>query len=370
MIRNGMPLAQLNTPALLIDLKRVEANLARGITVANAAGVALRPHTKTHKSPYFARRQLMAGAHGLTVAKVSEAEVFAEAGFDDLFIANTIYGAEKARRVRRLAERVSLAVGVDHIEQVRAFSHAMERAGAPLAVMIEVDTGARRGGVDPQEAAALAGAVAGLPGLAVKGVYTYEGYTYSAPDRAALVATERQAQAVLIAAGQAVGEAAGVVPVISAGSTPGLLSGAGYLPGITEIRPGTYIFLDAAQADLAGGLEHCAATVLATVVSRPRPDRAILDAGSKALTSDVRAGGVCKTTGHGLLPDFGLVIARLSEEHGVIEGPGVERLAVGQKVRVVPNHICPVVNLFNEMVLIRDGLVVDVLPVAARGRLQ
>jgi D-serine deaminase-like pyridoxal phosphate-dependent protein len=366
----GKLVNQLDTPVLVIDLDRVEANLRRGAAIASAAGVSLRPHTKTHKSPYFARLQVEHGARGLTAAKVGEAEVLAGAGFDDLLIANTVVGEEKARRVRRLADRITLAVGVDHLEQARTFSHAMAGAERPLGVMIEVDTGARRGGVAEAEAGALARAVADLPGLAVTGVYTYEGYTYSAPDRRALVEAALQGQTRLIEAGRAVGVAAGITPVISAGSTPGLLSGAGYLPGITEIRPGTYIFLDAAQAELAGGLDQCAAYVLATVVSLPAPGRAILDAGSKSLTSDTRSAGVCRTAGYGVLPEYGLTLARLSEEHGVIEGPGVEALRVGQKVRVIPNHICPVVNLFSRMVLSRGDTVEDVLQVAARGLVQ
>jgi len=371
MIKPGTPIGDLETPAVIIDLDRVEANLRNAADLAAAAGVALRPHTKTHKSSYFARRQLARGACGLTVAKVGEAEVLADAGLTDIFIANTVYGAEKARRIRALSERITLSVGVDHIEQARVFSEAMAGAASPLSVTIEVDTGSRRGGVAPSEAVALAQAVAVLPGLSVRGVYTYEGYTYSAPNLDALVAVQRQAQAVFVQTGQAVGLALGIErPVISAGSTPGLLSGAGYLPGITEIRPGTYIFLDAAQAPLAGGLEHCAAWVLATVVSRPTAGRAILDTGSKSLTSDTRAAGVCKTQGHGLLVDFGLSLARLSEEHGVIEAEGAARLKVGQKVRVLPNHICPVVNLFNEVIAIRNGMVEVVLPVEARGRLQ
>jgi D-serine deaminase-like pyridoxal phosphate-dependent protein len=261
-------------------------------------------------------------------------------------------------------------VGVDHLEQARMLSEAMAGAPSPLGVMIEVDTGGHRGGVARPDAGALARAVAELPGLQVRGVYTYEGYTYSAPDLATLREVALKGQSMLISAGQDVGEAVGVAPVISAGSTPGLLSGAGYLPGITEIRPGTYIFLDAAQAGLAGGLEHCAAAVLATVVSRPQPGRAILDTGSKSLTSDVRATGVCRTVGHGVLPAYGLHVDRLSEEHGVIEGPGADQLVVGQKVLVIPNHICPVVNLFNEVVLMRQGVVEATLPVAARGHLQ
>lgn len=364
---NALP---VETPAVLIDLDRAEANLRRGAAIAVEAGVSLRPHTKTHKSPYFARQQLALGARGLTVAKVSEAEVMADAGFDDLFIASTPYGADRAARIRRLAARLTLTVGVDHLEQARLLSGAMAGSALPLGIMVEVETGGRRGGVTPDAAGVLAAEIMRLPGLAITGVYTYEGYTYSAPDREALAAVARRGQEQLIAAGQAVGAVAGIEPVVSAGSTPGLFSGMPYLPGITEIRPGTYIFLDAAQAALAGGLEHCAAFVLATVVSRPRPDRAILDTGSKALTSDTRAAGLCRTEGHGVLPDYGLTIARLSEEHGVVEGPGAEVLQVGQRVRVIPNHICPVVNLFDEVVALRGGRVEAILPVAARGRLQ
>ena len=364
MIRPGTPVQALDTPALIVDLDRVEANLRRGAAVAAAAGVALRPHTKTHKSPYFAQRQLAHGAAGITVAKVSEAEVMAEAGLTDIFIANTIFGRDKAERAAALAARVRLAVGVDHLEQARALSAAMAGAARPLDVMIEVDTGSRRGGVAPEDAPALAREVAALPGLSVRGIYTYEGYTYEAADRDALAAVLRQAQAVMVELGDRLRELLGIDPAVSVGSTPGLLSGAGYRKGITEIRPGTYIFLDAAQAALAGGLDRCAAWVLATVVSRPGPDRAVLDTGSKSLTTDARPRGVCRTSGCGLLPDHGLTIARVSEEHGVVEGDGVER------VRVVPNHICPVVNLFDEVVAVRGGVVEMVLPVAARGRLQ
>jgi D-serine deaminase-like pyridoxal phosphate-dependent protein len=355
---------------MIIDLDQVERNLQRGAAIAAQLGAALRPHTKTHKSPYFAQRQLAHGARGLTVAKVGEAEVLAEAGLDDLFLANTVFGLHKAERVRRLADRITFIVGVDHVEQARAFSRAMAGAERALPVMIEVDTGSRRGGVAPDEAVGLARMVADLPGLAVRGVYTYEGYTYGASDREQLVSSHREAQRSLIRTGEALGAALGITPVISAGSTPGFLSGAPYLPEITEIRPGTYIFNDAAQAALAGGPEHCAAFLLATVVSRPSHDRAILDTGSKSLTSDLRTTGVCKTNGHGLLVDWGLTIARISEEHGVVEGPGVERLTVGQKVRVVPNHICPAINLFNEVTCVRGGIVERVLPVAARGLLQ
>lgn len=370
MIRPGTPVEALDTPSLIIDLDRVEANLRSGAEIAAASGVALRPHTKTHKSPYFAQRQLAHGAAGITVAKVTEAEVMADAGLTDIFIANTLFGQAKAERAAALAARVRLAVGVDHIEQARALSGAMAGAARPLDVMIEVDTGSRRGGISPADAPALAQEVHALPGLSVRGIYTYEGYTYEAADREELAAVQRAAQDVMVRLGDGLRELLGIDPVVSVGSTPGLLSGAGYRKGITEIRPGTYIFLDAAQAALAGGVESCAAHVLATVVSRPGPDRAVLDTGSKSLTSDTRSSGICRTAGYGLLPDFGLTIARVSEEHGVIEGEGVERLRIGEKVRVLPNHICPVVNLFDEVIGVRGGVVELVLPVAARGRLK
>jgi D-serine deaminase-like pyridoxal phosphate-dependent protein len=370
MIRPGTMIEALDTPVVLIDLDKVEANLRRGAQIAAASGVSLRPHTKTHKSPYFAGRQLAHGAQGITVAKVGEAEVMAQAGQTDIFIANTIFGATKAERVAALVAQVRMAVGVDHLEQARGLSAAMSGAPRPLEIMIEVDTGSHRGGVDAAEVVALAQAVAALPGLLVRGIYTYEGYTAGAADAGALAAIQHEAQESMVRLGGDLGTALGIRPVISVGSTPGLLSGAGYRQGITEIRPGTYIYLDASLTGLAGGQDHCAAHVLATVVSRPGPGRAVLDAGSKSLTSDTRPSGLGKTQGNGLLVDYGLTIARLSEEHGVVEGEGADRLSIGQKVRVLPNHICPVINLFDEVVAVRNGQVEMVLPVAARGRLQ
>jgi D-serine deaminase-like pyridoxal phosphate-dependent protein len=366
----GTPIEELDTPSVIIDLDKTEANMRRAQAAANESGVALRPHTKTHKSPLLAKLAIELGAKGITTAKVSEAEVMADGGLTDIFIANTLYGVEKAQRAARLAQRVRLAVGVDHLEQAQQLSTALAGMAKTLEIMIEVDTGARRGGVNPSYAVDLARAVAAMPGLVVRGAYTYEGYTYGAADLSGLTVVQEQAQAIMVGLGDQLKVALGIEPEISMGSTPGLLSGIGYRKGITETRPGTYVFLDAAQAGLAGGYEHCAAHVLATVVSRPRGDVAILDTGSKSLTSDTRSAGVCKTSGHGLLVDYGLTIARLSEEHGVVEGDGVQQLQVGQKVRVLPNHICPVINLFDQVVLVRTGRVELVLPVAARGRLQ
>lgn len=358
----------LPTPALMIDLDRVDANLRRAQAYADAQGVALRPHAKTHKSPELARRQLEVGASGICVAKLSEAEVMVEAGIQDVFMANTTFGADKSKRAAALAQRARFAVGADHPQHLEGLSHAARGQERPLEIMIEIDTGARRGGAAPERAGELLQRVRDLPGIVPRGFYTYEGYTYGANDVMALASRHREAQEVMSSLAQTHADLFDDAPVVSMGSTPSLLAEAELLPIITEIRPGTYIFLDAAQAALAGGIHHAAAHVLATVVS-VQEGRAVLDAGSKTLTSDARARGVTATHGYGILVDHGLTIARLSEEHGVIDDPGAERLHVGQKVRILPNHICPVVNLFPVLHLLHGTSVERELPVAARGRL-
>jgi len=295
--------------------------------------------------------------------------VMIAAGIDDVFMANTTFGADKAARAAALSQRARFAIGVDHPRQVEQLSDAMHGQERPLEVMIEVDTGAGRGGVSPDAVSALAQRARELRGIRLRGLYSYEGYTYGARDVDELTRIHRRAQATMTALASDATVGFDESPVVSMGSTPSLLADVPIGDGITEIRPGTYIFLDAAQAQLAGGTEHCAAHVLATVVS-VHPGRAILDAGSKTLTSDARAGGVTGTRGHGLLVDHDLVITRLSEEHGVVEDPDADRLEVGEKVRIVPNHICPVVNLFPSMHLLRGGRVERELEIAARGRLS
>lgn len=350
------------TPCLVVDLDRAMANLRRVQRYADAQGVALRPHVKTHKTPYFARLQGAAGAVGLCVAKLGEAERFADAGFDDLVMPHTVATPDKAARAVALAQRVRFAIGVDHPDQVAVLAAAARGAGRPLAVRLEVDAGAGRGGAPPERVADLARLVRAAPGLRLEGVYAYEGFTYGARDRDELVARHDAAQRLLLDAAAAARADDDGPWAVSLGSTPSALAEVPLRRGITEVRPGTYVFGDATQAPWAGGPEHAAAHVHATVVS-VQGDRAILDAGSKALTSDRRPG----QEGHGLLVDHGLVVARLSEEHGVVEGAA--RLRVGQRVRVLPNHVCPVANLFPALHVVRGDEVVDVVPVVARGAL-
>lgn len=361
----GTPVDQLATPCLVVDEARLAANLARSQRYADQQGVALRPHTKTHKSPILAREQLAAGATGICVAKLSEAEAFVGAGLDDIVMANTTYGAENAQRAARLASRIRFAIGVDHPLQVDALAAAGREEGVDIPVRIEVDLGAGRGGIEPSSVRALLDRIVDSNGVVARGLYAYEGFTYAASNRAELVAHHQAAQDRLAELAVDLAPRFSAPPVVSLGSTPSLSAEIPLRDEITEIRPGTSIFFDAQQAALAGGLEHCAAHVLATVVSRSH-QRAILDAGSKCLTSDGIRSGVLAVEGHGTLRSGGTV-DRLSEEHGVMEGDHATSLAIGDRVQIVPNHICPVVNLFDAIILVRDGVVSRVLPVLTRG---
>ena len=343
----------IDTPALLIDAGRLRANVEAMATVAGRAGVALRPHAKTHKMVEVAALQLEAGAAGLTVAKLGEAEVFVDGGCEDILIAYPLIGDPKLERLAALARRARIAVALDSLEVARAIA----QAGADVRVRIEVDTGQHRAGVLPRDVAALANDVAAL-GLRVEGVMTHEGQAYAAEDLAA--ATHDAVAQMLDAA------ASLHAPVISVGSTPTARYAANE-PGVTEIRPGTYVFQDRTQiAHRAATSGDLAAFVLATVVSRPAPDRAVVDAGTKVLSSD-RLNAPGAPVDFGALDQTGWPLVRASEEHGVVAVPPGARLEIGQQVRIVPNHVCPVVNLFDEAVIVEGDREIDRWRVAARG---
>ena len=348
-------IAALDTPCVLIDIDRVEANLKRAQAHADAYGYRLRPHTKTHKLPRFARRQVELGAGGITVQKLGEAEVMAEAGLDDIFLPYNIIGAGKLGRLRALNERVTLAVTADSPDTVAGYAAAFSGDGKVLTVLVECDTGGGRCGVQtPEQALALARQIEMPAGLRFGGLMTYP----------PLHGIER-AEAWLR---QAVGliEQAGLrVAVVTSGNTPDMWATSASI--VTERRPGTYIYYDRSQVEHGvAAWDDCALTVLATVVSRPTATRAVIDAGSKSLSSD--------TLG---LADFGLAmgthltITALSEEHGVIEMPApADFPRVGDRLRIVPNHACVVSNLFDAVHLVSGETVLDTVPVAARGRVD
>jgi len=367
------PYSAVDTPALLVDRPVLLRNIKDMQNRADRAGIALRPHTKTHRTPAIAAMQVQAGAKGITVAKVGEAEVMAANGMDDIFIANEIYGNLKFARLRNLAAKVRLSVGVDNREQVTGLSRFFKGAAEPADVLIEVETGEVRSGMLPgPELVVLAKFIADTPNVRLKGIFSHEGHTYGAKDREQCAAFFRKAQEDTLGAAEMIRAAGIPVGTVSIGSTPSLLVGGEILPGVTEIRPGTYVLMDAAQGAAVGSYDTCAATVLATVVSKPTADRVVLDAGVKALTAFTREGGICGTPGYGLLKGFdGLRIGKLYDEHGLVYGREAnKRISLGDRVEIIPNHICPACNLYDRMYLVEDGLVVDELPILCRGKSQ
>ncbi len=363
----GLSLDELPTPAILVDLEVLERNVRRMAARAQAAGVRLRPHAKTHKSVAIGGMQRAAGASGLTLAKTSEAEVFVAAGFDDLFLAYPVVGRDKGRRLLALSDRARIAVGVDSAEGGQTLAGVFRDAGRKLDVLIKVDVGTHRVGIAPERAIDLARAITDLPGLRLRGLFAHAGHGYAAESRDAV---ERVAQSEGETLSRVAAElrAAGMpVEEVSVGSTP-TAARAMAVPGVTECRPGNYVFNDASQVGLGTcGIEDCALTILATVVSVPARDRAVVDAGSKTLSSDPlrpRPGG------HGWILGRKSRLQRLSEEHGAIDVEAGEVFRVGERVRILPNHTCVVANLHDEMLGLRGDRVEAVLGVTARGRIE
>ncbi|MBB5632426.1 D-serine deaminase-like pyridoxal phosphate-dependent protein [Cryobacterium mesophilum] len=347
-----------DTPYLAVDLAILERNLERAAADASAHGLALRPHAKTHKIPQIARMQLALGAGGLTLATVSEAEVFADAGIEDIFIAYPVWpSAARAARIRRLSERAALRLGVDSIESALALGAALPRD--TVEVLVEVDSGHHRSGVQP----ALAGSVAAAAqsaGLRVLGVFTFPGHSY-APGAGARAAADEAAA--ILAATESLEKERIDATVRSGGSTPSRTATDGST--LTEVRPGVYVFNDAQQVELGScGFEDVALTAVATIVSRNGRD-VIADAGSKVLGADRAAWA----TGFGRLLDVpGARITALSEHHATIRMPDDVSLPdLGSAVRIVPNHVCATMNLADDVAVLRDGEIVDSWAIAARG---
>jgi D-serine deaminase-like pyridoxal phosphate-dependent protein len=348
---------EFGTPAIVVDMDRVERNIARIQAACDAAGLANRPHIKTHKSPELARLQVAAGARGITCQKIGEAEVMVDGGLDDILISYNLLGDEKMDRLGALLARAKVTVAADNPVVIAGLPKAAARAGRPLGVVVECDTGRKRAGVEaPAEAIALARQIAAAPQLQFSGFLMYPTETGWA-----------EAQKFFDEALAGV-RAAGLEPaIVSTGGSPNMKN-LGKLKGATEHRPGTYIYNDRMQ--LAAGvatLDDCALHVYATVVSRATTDRGIIDAGSKTLTTDT--GGL---DGHGLILEHPEArIARFAEEHGFLDlSRSNTRPEIGDVVRIVPNHVCVVVNMVDEVVLVRGDEIVGTLPVAARGRLK
>ncbi|RXG92859.1 D-TA family PLP-dependent enzyme [Bradyrhizobium zhanjiangense] len=348
---------EYGTPCAVIDMDRVERNIARIQKACDEAGVANRPHIKTHKNPTIAKMQVAAGAKGITCQKLGEAEIMANAGIDDILISYNLLGEEKMARLGALQAKANMTVAADNSTVVAGLPKAAAASGRPLSVVVECDTGRKRAGVEtPAEAIALAREIAASKGLQFAGFMMYPTETGWA-----------DAQKFYDEALAGVRAHGLEAKIVSTGGTPNLKN-LGKLKGGTEHRFGTYIYNDRMQ--VAAGVaswDDCALHIYSTVVSRAAPERGILDAGSKTLTTDT--GGL---DGHGLILEHPEAkIARFAEEHGFLDlSRSNTRPNVGDVVRIVPNHVCVVVNMMDEVVMVRGEEIIGTLPVAARGKLR
>ncbi len=371
-----MRLNELPTPQVLIDQKRLSANIDRVQGLASAAGLRLRPHSKTHKSPVIARWQIDRGAVGICCAKLGEAEVMSAAGIEDIRLPYPV-NPSNGSRMLALMNRAAMSIVVDHRGVARGWSEVMERAGRRLDVLVKVDVGFHRCGIDPDDDPLwFLRAVTAMPGLRLRGLLSHAGQGYHAASEDELKSVAAR-EAEILTRIAATARADGIeIEELSVGATPTLRFSAA-ARGLSELRPGNYVYLDRTQIALgSASLADCALSVLATVVSKPKPDRVVLDCGSKTLTND-QARGITKAPGFGavLTPDGEaidqtLTIERLSEEHAVVRVEGATSLEPGDRVRVLPNHSCVVSNLVDVVRLVEGDEVAMTLPVAARGKIQ
>jgi D-serine deaminase-like pyridoxal phosphate-dependent protein len=359
----------ISTPALTIDLDALERNLQRMATYCREHGLGLRPHTKTHKTPEVARMQLDHGACGLTVAKVGEAEVMGAATNAEILVAYPIFGAEKLRRLAALAKTRTILMSLDDEATAREASRAASAQQSTLGVLVEFDVGLGRCGLDSGAlCVALATKIQQVPGLKFRGVMLYSGNIWGSEQERQSIAAQvsERVQRVL----QAFAEAHIPVEIVSGGSTPGAFL-SHQIRGLTEVRPGTYVYNDL-NTWYQGicGLEDCAARVVVSVVSTAVPGRAIIDAGSKTLSSDLLGSG--SREGYGYVVEASdAKLIKLNEEHGYLDIRGsTHRFRVGEILTVIPNHVCTCVNMHDEVFVLRNEELACTWRVAARGKIR
>ena len=371
MIPAGKSIYELDTPTLLLDQDKLEANIAEMALFAKENGLMLRPHIKTHKSVKIAKMQMDSGAVGITTAKIGEAEVMAHAGIKDILIAYPVAAKKKINRLLNLLDQgVQLKIAADNPEQVMLLDEFMAQTPYQLEVWIKVNSGLNRCGVEPgREAISLAKDITLKKNLTLGGIFTHAGHSYAAPSLAEI-------EQIGLLEGKAVAESAeacereGIpIAVRSVGSTP-TYKIAGKVKGINEVRPGNAVFFDAIQTSLGvTEIDRCALSVLATVVGKYQRSRLVFDTGSKVLNLDQGAHGNKSVKGFGHVMDHPeITMERLSEEHGVASVDGETSLGLNDIVQIIPNHACPVVNLFDQYIVHRNGIVKDVWDVDARGK--
>jgi D-serine deaminase-like pyridoxal phosphate-dependent protein len=361
-----MNIQDLDTPAVLIDFDTMDRNLRGMASYCSAHDLTLRPHTKTHKIPEIARLQMQYGAPGITVAKVGEAEVMADAGLNDIVIVYPIWGEMKWKRVAELAKRVKISVAMDSFQVAEGISQAATAAGVEVGIRLEFDTGLRRCGLTlDAESIEIAKKIFELPGLRWEGISLYPGHIMGNKKIRELDIPLENAKLDRL---YGLLDSAGIpYPVVSGGNTPAAFESHRF-HGVTEIRPGTYVFNDRNTVDAeSASYADCAVTVLTTVVSMSVPHRAIIDAGSKTLSADALLSGDRKYFGYVQdHPEF--ILEDLSEEHGHLIIPESPATKVGDRLRIIPNHVCPCINLHDRVFVVQEDLVIDEWKVAGRGK--
>ncbi|MEB3100950.1 D-TA family PLP-dependent enzyme [Ferviditalea candida] len=359
-------LNQIPSPSVIVDLNIVDKNIQNMSEIAKKAGIKHRPHIKTHKSVYFANKQKQAGAVGITCAKLGEAEVMAEAGFDDILVAFPIIGEEKLERLYQLAQKIKVSTCIDSIEVAQGISEVGLKLGQPIPVYIEVEGGNLRCGRQPgEDTVNFAQQVKRLQGVEIIGILTYAGQIYNEKNIDDIRRVAKEEADNLKNTVELLRESGIFVREISAGSSISSKF-ASELKGVTEIRAGNYIFHDVSQLSTGmASIDECALRVIATVVSTPSPGRAIIDAGSKTLTTDTAQ----FRKGYGYIIEYPEIeIYKLNEEHGFLRFDPSIQLSVGQRLTIIPNHACVVANLTDEYIGVRGDQIVEVIPVEARGK--
>jgi D-serine deaminase-like pyridoxal phosphate-dependent protein len=361
-----MNIHDIDTPAVLIDFDTMDRNLRGMASYCAAHNLTLRPHTKTHKIPEIARLQMQYGAPGITVAKLGEAEVMADAGMNNILIVYPLWGEMKWKRLAELAKRVKISIAMDSFQVAEGISQAAKAAGVEVGIRLEFDTGLRRCGLTlDAESIEIAKKIFELPGLRWEGISLYPGHIMGNQKIRELDIPLENAKLdrlyVLL-------DSAGIpYPVVSGGNTPAAFESHRF-HGVTEIRPGTYVFNDRNTVDAeSASYADCAVTVLTTVVSTSVPHRAIIDAGSKTLSADTLLSGDRK--GFGYIEDHPeLILEDLSEEHGHLAVPNNSPIGMGDRLRIIPNHVCPCINLHDRVFVASGEQAIDQWKVAARGR--
>ncbi len=360
----------VDTPALLLDIDQMEKNILNIVEFAKQYNVDYRPHIKTHKSINIAKKQIEFGAIGVTVATVGEAEVMGNGGIEDILVAFPIATPLKLERIEKLMNKSKITIAVDSITQASLLNDYFATKKIKLNIWIKVNSGLNRCGVEPNEIGELVKHIKELEHLTINGIFTHAGHSYAATSEAEIDRiSEKEASVVLESV--EICESLGInIPHRSIGSTP-TFKKAGKIKGITEIRPGNAVFFDMIQVGLGvASIEECALTVISTVGSKHK-GRMIIDAGSKTLNLDKGAHGNESVVGHGYIKEYPeLVIDRLSEEHGIITTEKDNDIKITEKITIIPNHACTVVNLFDYYLIHRKGEIIDKWKVDARGKVK